>query len=201
MNREFGGPTRLGMIVIGVIFFLIVAGLFFFITNGGRGASSGPSAEEQNRRLVTNVHSGRSARMTVYGPIVANEDRESYEITVTTTNRRFAAYKGYTQSQVASSDYDNTYEGYQQFVYALSRVGFDKERVLNEVENDDRGACATGKKYVYELFENGDQIKRVWTTTCSGSRGSFAGANDAVKALFVRQIPDFLTAVKPLKLR
>lgn len=200
MNREFGGPTRLGMIIIGVIFFLIVAGLFFFITGGSR-SNNQLSVDEQNRRLVTNVHSGRSVRMTVYGPVVANEDRESYEITVTTTTRRFAAYKGYTQSQVASSDYDNTYEGYQQFVYALSRVGFDKERSLSDTENDDRGACATGRKYVYELFENGDQIKRVWTTTCSGSRGSFAGANDAVKALFVKQVPDFLTAIKPLKLR
>ena len=199
MNREFGGPTRLGMIIIGIVFFLIVAGLFFFITGGSRGNQ--PSQDEQNRRLVTNVTTGRSVRMTVYGPIVADEDRESYEITVTTSNRRFAAYKGYTQSQVASSDYDNTYEGYQQFVYALSRVGFDKERALGDVENDDRGACATGKKYVYELFDNGDQIKRVWTTTCSGSRGSFARASDAVKSLFIKQIPDFTTAIKPLKLR
>ncbi|MBP7760631.1 hypothetical protein KA093_02455 [Candidatus Saccharibacteria bacterium] len=200
MNREFGGPTRLGMIIIGVVFFLIVAGLFFFITGGGRSTNQ-LSVDEQNRRLVTNIHSGRSVRMTVYGPVVANEERESYEITVTTSTRRFAAYKGYTQSQIASSDYDNTHEGYQQFVYALSRVGFDKERQLSDSENDDRGACATGRKYVYELFENGDQIKRVWATTCNGARGSFAGSNDAVKALFVKQIPDFTTAIKPLKLR
>ena len=147
MNREFGGPTRLGIIIMGVVFFLIVAGLFFFITGGGRSnnATNQPSTDEKNRRLVTTVHSGRSARLTVYGPIVANEDREAYEITVTTTTRRLALYKGYENRQIASSDYDNTNEGYQQFVYALSRLGFDKERTVTEAENDDRGVCPSGR--------------------------------------------------------
>ena len=72
--------------------------------------------------------------MTVYGPIVANEDRESYEITISSSTRRFAAYTGYAQTQVASSEYGNTESGYQELVYALSRAGFDKERVLNEAE-------------------------------------------------------------------
>lgn len=198
MNREFGGPTRLGMIVIGVIFFLIVAGLFYFITGGGRG-NEGLSSEEINRRKVTTIHSGRSVRMTVYGPVVANEDRQSYEITVSTSSRRFAAYTGYTQTQVESRNYDNTYEGYQQFVFALSRAGFDKERKLSEEQADDRGACSSGRRYVYELFENGDMIKRVWTTTCGSARGTFAGTNNVVRELFNKQISDFKTAIKPLK--
>ena len=110
MNREFGGPTRLGMIIIGVIFFLIVAALFYFIVGGG-GGEEGLSTEEKNRRLVTTIHSGRSVRMTVYGPVVANEDRQSYEITVSSSSRRFVAYTGYSQTQVGSKDLDNTYEG------------------------------------------------------------------------------------------
>ena len=137
--------------------------------------------------------------MTVYGPVVANEDRESYEVTVTTSSRRFVAYKGYSQSQVESHDYDNTYEGYQQFVYALNRAGFDKERTVNESQADDRGACSTGKRYVYELFENGDVIKRTWTTTCGSAKGTFAGTNAVVKELFNKQIPEFRTAIKSLK--
>jgi hypothetical protein len=198
MNREFGGPTRLGMIIIGVIFFLIVAGLFYFITGGGR-SNDGLSAEEINRRKVTTIHSGRSVRMTVYGPVVANEDRQSYEVTVSTSSRRFAAYTGYTQTQVESRDYDNTYEGYQQFVFALSRAGFDKERKVSEDQADDRGACSSGKRYVYEMFENGDMIKRVWTTTCGNAKGTFAGTNKVVRDLFNKQISDFKTAIKPLK--
>ena len=159
MNREFGGPTRLGMILIGVVFFLIVAGLFFFITNGSRSTTT-TSNDDTSRRLVTTISPSRSVRMTVYGPIVANEDRESYEITISSSTRRFAAYTGYAQTQVASSEYGNTESGYQELVYALSRAGFDKERALNEAENDDRGTCATGRRYVYELFDNGDQNYR-----------------------------------------
>lgn len=198
MDRDFGGPTRLGMIIIGVVFFLIIAGLFYFITGGWR-SNDGLSSEEKARRQVTSIHSGRSVRMTVYGPVVANEDRESYEVTVTTSSRRFVAYKGYNQSQVESHDYDNTYEGYQQFVYALNRAGFDKERTVSESQADDRGACSTGKRYVYELFENGDVIKRIWTTTCGNAKGTFANTNAVVKELFNKQIPEFRTAIKSLK--
>ncbi len=197
MNREFGGPTRLGIIIIGVVFFLIVAGLFYFIT-GGRSSQPGVSAEDLKRAQVTTVHSGRSVRMTVYGPIVANEERESYEVTVTTTTRRFAAYQGYNQSQIAASDYDNTYEGYQQFVYALARADFDKDRTVTDTEKDDRGACATGRRYVYELFENGDLVRRAWTTTCNKTKGDFGGSNKLAAALFNKQIPDFTTAIKVL---
>jgi hypothetical protein len=198
MNREFGGPTRLGMIIIGVIFFLIVAALFYFIVGGGGGNEEGLSTAERNRRLVTTIHSGRSVRMTVYGPVVANEDRQSYEITVSTSSRRFAGYTGYSQTQVASKDLDNTYEGYQQFVFALQRAGFDKERTVSEDKADDRGACSSGKRYVYELFENGDSIKRVWTTTCGNAKGTFGGTNTVTRDLFNKQIPDFKTVVKPL---
>ena len=54
MNREFGGPTRLGMILIGVVFSLIVAGLFFFITNGSRSAPT-TSNDDTSRRFVTTI--------------------------------------------------------------------------------------------------------------------------------------------------
>lgn len=195
MNREFGGPTRLGMIIIGVVFFLIVAGLFYFITGGWRGDDE-LTAAERNRRLVTTIHSGRSVRMTVYGPVVANEERESYEVTVTPSTRRFVAYQGYNQSQLESNNFDNTYEGYQQFVHALARAGFDKERRVSEDQADDRGACSSGRRYVYELFENGDMIKRVWTTTCGNAKGTFGGTNRVVRELFNRQIPDFRTLIK-----
>ncbi|MFZ2494832.1 MAG: hypothetical protein WAW60_03625 [Candidatus Saccharimonadales bacterium] len=199
MNRDFGGPTRLGMIIIGVVFFLIVAGLFYFITGGGRSADPGVSQEETKRSRVTTINSGRSVRMTVYGPIVADEERESYEVTVTTTSRRFAAYRGYNQTQIAASDYGNTYEGYQQLVYALAHADFDKEKKVDELAKDDRGACATGRLYVYELFENGDLVRRTWTTSCSKVRGDFAGLNRQVAHLFKRQVPDFNNAVKVLK--
>lgn len=199
MNRDFGGPTKLGMIVMGVIFFLIIAGLFYFITSWGKSADTGMSAEETARMNVTTIHSGRSVRMTVYGPVVANEDRQSYEITVSTTNRRIALYKGYNQSQIDTKSYDNTYEGYQQFAYALARAGFDKARDLSEPESDDRGACSTGKRYVYELFENGDVIKRVWTTTCGNTKGTFAGTNNLTRDLFNKQIPDYTATMRQLK--
>ena len=137
--------------------------------------------------------------MTVHGPVVADEERQSYEITVSTSSRRFAAYNGYTQTQIDSKDFDNTHEGYQQFVYALSRAGFDKERDLSEEAADDRGACSSGKRYVYEMFENGDLVKRVWTSTCGNAKGTFAGSNNITRELFNKQVPEFRTVIKPLK--
>lgn len=200
MNRNYGGPTRLGMILIGIVFFLILAGLFYVVTGGLRGNDTDQLTQEEiNRRQVTTIHSGRSVRMTVYGPVVANENRESYEITVSTTSRRFVAYQGYEQTQLESRNYDNTYEAYQQFVFALARAGFDKERKVSEAQADDRGACSAGRRFVYELFENGDTIKRVWTTTCGNTKGTYAGTNTISRDLFNKQIPEFSTAVKSLR--
>lgn len=200
MNREYGGPTRLGLLVIGLMGFLLLAGLLYFVTGGLRsGGDDELTQQEQNRRQVTTIHSGRSVRMTVYGPVVANEDRESYEVSVSPSTRRFVAYKGYNQTQVESYSYDNSFEGYQQFVHALSRAGFDKERKVSDEQADDRGACSSGKRYVYELFENGDMIKRVWTTTCGNTKGTYAGTNTVTKDLFNRQIPQFSTVIRSLK--
>lgn len=192
MNRDFGGPTRLGMIVIGVVFFLIVAGLFYFITGGSR--NDGMTAEERSRREVTQCPQWSQCTHDGLWTVVANEDRQSYEVTVSSSSRRFAAYTGYNQSQVESKDFDNTTEGYQQFVYALARAGFDRERSLSEEAADDRGACSAGKRYVYELIENGDVVKRVWTSTCGNAKGTFAGTNNIVRDLFNKQIPEFRTS-------
>jgi len=201
MNREYGGgPTRLGLAVLGIVGFLILAGLFYFITGGFRAPEVDQmSQEEINRRQVTTIHSGRSVRMTVYGPVVANEDRESYEISVSPTTRRLATYSGYNQTQVESYNFDNNQEGYQQFVYALARAGFDSERTLSQDQADDRGACSSGKRFVYELYENGDQVKRVWTTTCSKIKGTYAGVNSTTRDLFNKQIPDFSKLIRSLK--
>lgn len=197
MNRDRGGPTRLGLIVFAVLFFLVVAALFFFITSGGN--SSRTVTDE--RPNVDTVVASRSVRMTVYGPVVANEDRESYVVTVSPSSRTIEARKGYSNSTVANASFDNSTEAYRQFVGALAKAGYDKTRVLNGDHTSQDGACATGKRYDLEILDDSKVIASSWTTSCSKTPGTFAGDMTAIKSLFDKQISNIRTTLKPIKLR
>ncbi|MNL50353.1 hypothetical protein D3C87_1733650 [compost metagenome] len=57
-------------------------------------------------------------------------------------------------------------------------------------KDDTRGICATGTVYEFETVQSGQAVKRLWTSTCSGSKGSLAASTSQLKNLFVGQIPE-----------
>lgn len=196
MRRDGSGPTKLALIIVGVVFILLVIGLYSLITQN---RSPRDIPQNDTPSGVTVITGGSSVRMTVYGPIVANENRESYTISVSPTSRSIETKRGYDGAVVESHTYDNNYEAYTQFVYALSRVGFDQRRDVSDAAADDRGACATGRKYVYELLENGNVQSTAWAVSCGRNQGTYVGTNSATYLLFDKQVPDIRPILRPLK--
>ncbi|MGB3023905.1 MAG: hypothetical protein WBB39_03840 [Candidatus Saccharimonadales bacterium] len=196
-----GRPTQLGYIVFVTILILVVVGAYLLL----RGNQAKPQTVDSNlveKIEVTKLDASRSVRMTVYGPIVSNEGRESYSITVSQDSRQFEARKGYDATVVGTSSYGNSLEAYTQLVFALSRANFDARRTLKTGEDtDDRGVCPSGKKYVYDILEFDSSVASAWTTSCKNAKGTFGGSNTAIKVLFDKQIPDLSTVIKSIKLR
>ena len=58
-------------------------------------------------------------------------------------------------------------------------------------ENDTRGICATGYIYQYDVRVNDRVMKSLWTSTCSGSKGSLDASVSQLNALFQKQIPAY----------
>ena len=188
------GPRIFPIIVVILVIALVIAALVSvgrMIFSGG--SSSESSNSESTASVVSalqNINDSRGVRWTVRGPIVADEDFRSYQITVTPTERKFVTYAGYLDQIVDVKSYSNNTEAYEQFVYALDKANAGTAREASD--EDFRGVCATqGFAYKFETLSDELPDHMLWTTTCKGSKGTLAANTTQVHALFVNQIPDF----------
>lgn len=177
-------------VIIAVVFALISIGRTLF---GGGSSGSSPSATPTNnaKQALVTTAADRSVRMTVRGPLVANENFHSYTITVSPDARNMTTYKGYIGEQIDSSQMTNNLQAYEQFVYALDHANLMEGTPLSGGANDTRGICASGSIYEFEVLQGGNSVRKLWTSTCRGSAGSLKASLTQVTSLFRAQVPDF----------
>jgi len=191
MNRS--GLQRLVPVVLVLI--IVVLAIAALVSLGrtmfGGGHEEAKPQVNQGKQALTSVLADRSVRMSVRGPLVADENFHSYSITVSPDARTMAVYKGYGQQQVDDDKLENNTQAYTQFVYALDRANLMKGTPLKDDANDTRGICATGYLYEFEVLQGDNTIQDLWTTTCTGSPGSLKANLDQVTSLFRLQIPDY----------
>lgn len=188
-----GSSSRIVPIILILIVVAIVVAALVSIGRailGGGGGAVDQSQVDTGRQALLNTASDRSVRMTVRGPIVANENFRSYRITVDPVSRNLTTYSGYLTQEVNSKALDNNTQAYEQFVYALDKANMMNGESFTGEKDDTRGICASGRVYEFEVLSGGDVVKRLWTSTCKGSPGSFRASVSQVSGLFQDQIPD-----------
>jgi hypothetical protein len=154
---------------------------------------SGPAAPEvpdTSRDTLLSTGDGYGVTMSVRGPIVANEEFHSYQISVSNNNRSIKTYTGYLDSIVDQINLGNNVAAYEEFVHALDKADLADGTELEGDRNDVRGICATGRVYEFTILDDNKSVKRLWTSTCKGSQGSLDASVDQLRQLFVKQIPD-----------
>jgi hypothetical protein len=191
--KRSGSPRLLPLFIVVLIIIVIIFGI---VSIGRALFSSNQTTQSQEsdtgREALLNTSVNHSARLTVRGPIVANELFKSYQVTVSPEGRSMVVYNGYLGTVDKRSDLDNNHKAYEQFVYALDKANMMKGKVPEgDDKNDVRGICATGYVYEYEVLNGSNQVKRLWTSTCDGSKGSLQASVGQLNNLFHRQIPDF----------
>lgn len=190
-------PIVLLLIIIAIaVAALVSVGRAIF---GGDNAAT-PAQVDTSEQTLLNTSVTHSVRMTVRGPIVADENFRSYQITVSPTSRSLITYSGYLDQLIDSKQLSNNTEAYTQFVYALNRANMVKGTPLTGDKDDMRGVCATGDVYMFETLDSGNSVKDLWTSTCSGSKGSFKASVPQVQNLFLQQIPDSDQLLKAIDL-
>ncbi|HEY0965280.1 MAG TPA: hypothetical protein VGE13_02250 [Candidatus Saccharimonadales bacterium] len=182
-------PMFITLVIIVLIIVAIVA-IGRAIFSGGTDA---PTAMEtdQGRTELLKTSDDHSVSLTVRGPIIADEDFKSYRIAVAPDSRSMNVYKGYLDENERSKKLDNNAEAYEQFVYALDKANMMKgTEPSDEGFNDLRGVCATGYVYEYAVLVDNEPVKHLWTSTCSGSKGTLQASVDQLNSLFMNQIPN-----------
>ena len=148
-----------------------------------------PNIEDAKTALLS-TDVDRSVRLTVRGPIVANENFRSYSITITPDSREMITYEGYLDNQIDRKRLDNNTKAYTELVYALDKRKMMDGKDFTDEQNDLRGICASGKIYKFETIKNNSVVKSLWTSDCSGSKGSAQANVNEILDMFLKQIPD-----------
>jgi hypothetical protein len=186
-----GNSSRiLPVLLILIVVAIAIAGLVSVGRMIFGGDQSDPNQVDVGREALLNTSVDRNVRMTVRGPIVADEAFRSYQVTVSPSTRRLVTYSGYLENTLETKQYSNNVKAYEQFVHALDKANMMKGDELEGERDDTRGICATGNVYEFEVMRGDSSVKRLWTSTCKGSPGSFKASVDQVESLFLEQIPD-----------
>lgn len=188
MNNS--GVQRIIPIALVLIVIVIAVAALFSVGRSIFGSDDAEEVVNTGQEALLNTSLDRSVRLTVRGPIVADEDFHSYTITATPTSRTLTTYQGYLDNQVDQVQLPNNSRSYEQFIYALDRASMMEASALEGDSNDVRGICATGRVFEYEVLQASNVIKKLWTTSCKQIKGSQKADNRRLSELFRVQIPE-----------
>lgn len=191
-------PTVLTVIVIIVVIVGLVSLARLLFTSGNSSTSS--TEAQVAREALLDTTDGASVVMSVRGPIVADEDFRSYQVTITSNKREIQTYKGYLETVIEQKSLGNNTAAYDEFVHALDKANITSGRQLSDERNDIRGICATGRVYEFKVMKAGESKQTLWTSTCGGSTGSLKANATQLTQLFLNQIPDSTELVRDLSI-
>lgn len=195
MQRS-NGARFFPLIIIIVVVALVIAAIIsigraVFNSGDDDGGEQQTSQVDQAREALLNTSSGRSVQMTVRGPLVAEEQFTSYRITASNSERSMNVYRGYLEERTTGKTLGNNTQAYEQLVYALDKANMMKgnNKADDEGAQDLRGICATGYVYEFAVLSGSNEVNKLWTSTCDGSKGTLNASKDQLSNLFLDQIP------------
>ena len=179
------------IIVVAIIIIAIVVMVGRALMGGEDRPKNDTTAQvDEGRTALLSTDLSRSVRLTVRGPIVADEKHRSYQITISPESRVMTTYEGYIETALESTKLPNNVRAYEELVHALDKRQMMSGRSLSTDQNDLRGICATGRIYQFETLMNSSTVKSLWTSDCSGSKGSAEANVGEILDMFLGQIPD-----------
>lgn len=177
------------VVIITIVALIAVILIGRSLLGGGTQTTEVGSGIDEGREALLSTDVTRSVRVTVRGPIVADEARRSYRITISPESRVMTTYEGYLEQPIDTKVLDNNSVAYTEFVHALDKRRMMDGRVLTDQQNDLRGICASQKIYEMETLVNGETVRHLWTSDCKGSPGSALANINEIFDMFLKQIP------------
>jgi hypothetical protein len=175
-----------------IIGFLVTIGLIIvaliLIFHGGNGGQQKPQTDAP--ALSQYSQTSTTVRWTVDGPVNNTANHRQVRVTVGQIAVIAEVLQGYDGTVIKSETYPNNTAAYAAFLHSLTLAGYTKGDTDPKLR-DERGYCATGDRYVYEVA-NGSTIKEhYWHTSCG--KGTYLGASELTNGLFRAQVPSYST--------
>lgn len=139
--------------------------------------------------LVDYADTNVEVSMTVDGRVIANSQHQLYKITVSRDDVTYQRINGYDGQVVKTQIYANTEASYATFLKSIQKGAFSQGN--NDPKGkDERGYCAQGQRYIFEIAKDGEDLMRYWDTSC-GTPKTFLGMTGYIMQLFQAQVPNF----------
>ena len=182
-------PKRyiLVLLVITAIFF---GGIFLLVRLiSGVGDDTPKEQTSSQTQTVKKLSTdAQSVTYTVYGKVVAEEDRRAIRITISDSERKLEVLQGYDENVLKSERLSNKHSSFEALLLALETAKFTTRDT--SIKTDDRSLCPLGSRFVYETKYDDSNI-RSWLTSCTANSASFKGDKSMVDTLFKAQIPKY----------
>lgn len=194
--------SRMIPILFIVVVVVVAIGTITMIIRNATGGNK-PKEEvvtqiDESEKALVSSGADRSIRMSVRGQLVADEEFNSYQITISPTKRKIETFAGYLERSLENESLENNIKAYEELVFALNKAQMMKGVELKGADNDLRGVCASGNLYVFEILKNNTPEKMLWTSTCKLSKGSLVASYDQLRKLFLNQIPNSAKLIKKI---
>ena len=180
--------------IVGVIAVVLIMffGIIWAVNRGG------DNGGDESVDLSQYVDRDGRVVFTHYGKVVGQQERRAVRVTVTREERVIEVLQGYDEQVIRTQTYPNIDAAYAEFIMSLHRAGYANEK---EAEEDPSGFCPLGNRYTYELDDGNEaEVLNLWSTSCSGREGTFAGDPPTVRRLFQLQIPNYNDLTRDVRL-
>ena len=177
------------IIVIVLILLFAVFGTIFLVRQITRDSSTISTELKTVHPADFIDKSNSSVTWTQQGRLLGDDRHHSVRISINQNERRADLLTGYDERIEKSIVLPNNKQAYTEFMIALEKLNFGKERSVKQT--DVRGACPTAFRYIYQIHEGSDEKQNLWSDSCAAADGTFAGKADTVRVLFQAQITGY----------
>jgi hypothetical protein len=186
---------RIILAILGFIIFMIILVKLF---------AGGPPPTPVNRVPLKPLpqYAGTDATVTFTqdGIINGDELHRAIRITISNTSRTLDVLQGYNPQIIQSKSFANNQVAYDVFLRAINYQGFLLNTKDSKAVTDERGLCPLGFRYILDLNQDGDDLSRLWASSCGSKVGDAAGTISTLQELFEDQIPNYETLVNQVNL-
>ena len=190
--------ARIGVVLLIIIIAIVLISGIVFLAQSLFGGGGNQPVQSGGSSLLTEPTDSTAVVMSVRGPVTAREHHYDIQLEISATKRLLVITTGYDNPvEVKRIELDNDKGAFTDLLLALNAAGY-ASKAENTVSKND-GLCATGQMITFTL-KDGDEMKSdVWTTSCAGVTGDFAGQSSAVIQLLLDQIPGSRDAIGAVK--
>jgi len=187
---------RIILAIVGFIVFIVI--MINLFTGGAK--KTPVTTKPAIQPLASYAETNATVSLITDGIINGDELHRSIRITVSANQREVDVLQGYNPRVITSKTFVNNQEAFTVFLKAIANAGFVTKQKNPKAPADERGLCPLGFRYIYELNNDGDDLSRLWSSSCGTAVGTSAGNASTLLTLFQYQIPNYSTITAQVNL-